>query len=102
MDLRRAKGECGVGLDGELARVGPGHREDEVLGVNDKMSFPSNSIVIGRTVVMPAGSPERVKAQLADWDFDGTEATLRHQQAARTIRAGRTDPAEPYRRLARR
>jgi N-dimethylarginine dimethylaminohydrolase len=36
----------------------------------------ANSIVVGRTVVMPAGSPERVRAQLASWDFDVVEVDV--------------------------
>ncbi len=39
-------------------------------------TFCANSIVVGRTVVMPAGSPERVKAQLAEWDFDVVEVDV--------------------------
>jgi N-dimethylarginine dimethylaminohydrolase len=39
-------------------------------------TFCANSIVIGRTVVMPAGSPERVKAQLADWGFEVVEVDV--------------------------
>jgi N-dimethylarginine dimethylaminohydrolase len=36
----------------------------------------ANSIVIDRTVVMPAGSPERVKRRLADWDFEVVEVDV--------------------------
>jgi len=36
----------------------------------------ANSIVVGRTVVMPAGAPERVRAQLADWDFRVVEVDV--------------------------
>ena len=32
--------------------------------------------MIGRTVVMPAGGPERVRAQLADWDFEVVEVDV--------------------------
>ena len=32
-------------------------------------TFSANSIVIGRTVVMPA-CPDRVRAQLEDWGFE--------------------------------
>ncbi len=45
--------------------------DDEAL-----TTFCANSIVIGRSVVMPAGSPERVRAQLADWDFDVVEVDV--------------------------
>src|SRR3954463_759655 len=33
-------------------------------------TFGANSIVIGRTVVMPSGSPDRVVAQLRAWGFE--------------------------------
>ena len=36
----------------------------------------ANSIVVGRTVVMPAGSPERVRRQLVEWDFDVVEVDV--------------------------
>jgi N-dimethylarginine dimethylaminohydrolase len=39
-------------------------------------TFCANSIVIGRSVVMPAGSPARVRAQLADWDFEVVEVDV--------------------------
>ena len=45
--------------------------DDEAL-----TTFCANSIVIDRTVVMPAGSPERVRAQLADWDFEVVEVDV--------------------------
>ena len=45
--------------------------DDEAL-----TTFCANSIVIDRTVVMPAGSPERVRRQLADWDFDVVEVDV--------------------------
>jgi N-dimethylarginine dimethylaminohydrolase len=45
--------------------------DDEAL-----TSFCANSIVVGRTVVMPAGAPERVVAQLAAWDFDVVEVDV--------------------------
>jgi N-dimethylarginine dimethylaminohydrolase len=45
--------------------------DDEAL-----TTFCANSIVVGRTVVMPAGSPERVVAQLRAWDFDVVEVDL--------------------------
>jgi N-dimethylarginine dimethylaminohydrolase len=45
--------------------------DDEAL-----TTFCANSIVIGRSVVMPAGSPERVKRLLADWDFDVVEVNV--------------------------
>jgi N-dimethylarginine dimethylaminohydrolase len=45
--------------------------DDEAL-----TTFCANSIVIDRTVVMPAGSPERVKRQLAEWDFEVVEADV--------------------------
>jgi N-dimethylarginine dimethylaminohydrolase len=39
--------------------------DDEAL-----TTFCANSIVVGGTVVMPTGAPDRVRAQLADWGFD--------------------------------
>jgi N-dimethylarginine dimethylaminohydrolase len=45
--------------------------DDEAL-----TTFCANSIVIGRSVVMPAGSPERVRARLADWDFEAVEVDV--------------------------
>jgi N-dimethylarginine dimethylaminohydrolase len=39
-------------------------------------TFCANSVVLGRTVVMPAGSPERAKAKLADWDFEVIEVDV--------------------------
>jgi N-dimethylarginine dimethylaminohydrolase len=39
-------------------------------------TFCANSIVIGRTVVMPAGAPERVRARLAEWDFEVVEVDV--------------------------
>jgi N-dimethylarginine dimethylaminohydrolase len=45
--------------------------DDEAL-----TTFCANSIVIGRAVVMPMGAPERVKAQLADWDFEVVEVDV--------------------------
>jgi N-dimethylarginine dimethylaminohydrolase len=45
--------------------------DDEAL-----TTFCANSVVIGRTVVMPAGSPPRVEAQLADWGFDVVEVDV--------------------------
>jgi N-dimethylarginine dimethylaminohydrolase len=45
--------------------------DDEAL-----TTFCANSIVIGRTVVMPMGAPARIKAQLADWDFEVVEVDV--------------------------
>src|SRR3954465_4196516 len=39
-------------------------------------TFCANSIVVGRTVVMPAGAPGRVAAQLPAWDFDVVEVDV--------------------------
>src|SRR4051794_10527262 len=39
-------------------------------------TFCANSIVVGRTVVMPAGAPARVVAQLMDWGFDVVEVEV--------------------------
>jgi N-dimethylarginine dimethylaminohydrolase len=43
--------------------------EPLVLTEDEAMTFCANSIVIGRTVVMPA-CPDRVRRQLEDWGFD--------------------------------
>jgi N-dimethylarginine dimethylaminohydrolase len=43
--------------------------EPLVLSEEEAMTFCANSIVIGRTVVMPA-CPDRVRAQLEEWGFD--------------------------------
>ena len=45
--------------------------DDEAL-----TTFCANSIVIGHTVVMPAGAPERVRAQLAAWGFEVVEVDV--------------------------
>jgi arginine dihydrolase len=77
-------------LDERRALVAPGAFDDAsaafllelvpeplVLTDDEALStFCANSIVIGRTVVMPAGGPERVKAQLADWDFEVVEVDV--------------------------
>jgi N-dimethylarginine dimethylaminohydrolase len=39
-------------------------------------TFCANSIVVGRTVVTPAGCPERVRAQLVEWDFEVVEVDV--------------------------
>jgi arginine dihydrolase len=39
-------------------------------------TFCANSIVVGHTVVMPAGSPQRVRSALADWGFDVVEVDV--------------------------
>jgi N-dimethylarginine dimethylaminohydrolase len=43
--------------------------EPLVLEVEEAMTFCANSIVIGRTVIMPA-CPARVREQLAEWGFE--------------------------------
>jgi N-dimethylarginine dimethylaminohydrolase len=77
-------------LDERRALVAPGAFDDasaaallelvpEPLVLTDDealTTFCANSIVIGRTVVMPAGGPERVKAQLSDWDFEVAEVDV--------------------------
>jgi N-dimethylarginine dimethylaminohydrolase len=45
--------------------------DDEAL-----TTFCANSIVIGRTVVMPAGAPERVVARLTEWAFEVVEVDV--------------------------
>ena len=44
--------------------------EPLVLSEDEALSFCANSIVVGRTVIMPATTPERVRAQLTAWDFE--------------------------------
>ncbi len=43
--------------------------EPLVLTEDEAMTFCANSIVIGRTIVMPA-CPDRVRRQLEEWDFE--------------------------------
>jgi N-dimethylarginine dimethylaminohydrolase len=43
--------------------------EPLVLSEEEALTFCANSIVIGRTVVMPA-CPDRVRRQLEAWGFD--------------------------------
>jgi len=40
-----------------------------VLSEDEALTFCANSVVIGRTVVMPA-CPQRVRAQLEAWGFE--------------------------------
>lgn len=43
--------------------------EPLVLTEDEAMTFCANSIVVGRTVIMP-GCPDRVRTQLEDWGFE--------------------------------
>jgi N-dimethylarginine dimethylaminohydrolase len=77
-------------LDERRAMVAPGAFDDasasallalvpEPLVLTDEealTTFCANSIVVGRTVVMPSGAPERVVSQLTDWDFDVVEVEV--------------------------
>jgi len=77
-------------LDERRAMVAPGAFDDasaaallelvpEPLLLTDDealTTFCANSIVVGRTVVMPAGAPARVVAQLEDWGFDVVEVEV--------------------------
>ena len=77
-------------LDERRAMVAPGAFDDasasalldlvpEPLVLTDEealTTFCANSIVIGHTVVMPAGAPERVVSQLADWGFEVVEVEV--------------------------
>ncbi len=77
-------------LDERRAIVAPGAFDDasasallalvpEPLVLTDEealTTFCANSIVVGRTVVMPSGAPERIVAQLRDWDFDVVEVKV--------------------------
>jgi N-dimethylarginine dimethylaminohydrolase len=44
--------------------------EPLVLSEEEALTFCANSVVVGRTVIMPAPSPERVRSQLEDWGFE--------------------------------
>jgi N-dimethylarginine dimethylaminohydrolase len=77
-------------LDDRRALVAPGAFDDasasalmelvpEPLVLTDDealTTFCANSVVVGRTVVMPLGAPERVTAQLAAWDFEVVEVDV--------------------------
>jgi N-dimethylarginine dimethylaminohydrolase len=77
-------------LDGRRAMVAPGAFDaasastlldlvPEPLVLTDDealTTFCANSIVVGRTVVMPAGAPARVVAQLVEWDFEVVEVDV--------------------------
>ena len=77
-------------LDERRAMVAPGAFDDasasalldlvpEPLILSDEealTTFCANSIVIGRTVVMPAPAPARVVAQLTEWGFDVVEVEV--------------------------
>jgi N-dimethylarginine dimethylaminohydrolase len=39
-------------------------------------TFCANSIVVGRTVIMPSGSPDRVVARLRAWGFEVVEVDV--------------------------
>jgi N-dimethylarginine dimethylaminohydrolase len=43
--------------------------EPLVLSEQEALTFCANSVVVGRTVVMPA-CPDRVRGQLEEWGFD--------------------------------
>jgi N-dimethylarginine dimethylaminohydrolase len=77
-------------LDSRRAMVAPGAFDHEsaaaltelvpeplVLTDDEALTtFCANSIVVGRTVIMPAGAPVRVVAQLEDWDFEVVEVDV--------------------------
>ena len=77
-------------LDDRRAMVAPGAFDDasasalldlvpEPLILTDEealSTFCANSIVIGRSVVMPAGAPPRVVGQLTDWGFEVVEVEV--------------------------
>jgi N-dimethylarginine dimethylaminohydrolase len=44
--------------------------EPLVLSEQEALTFCANSVVIGRTVVMPRCCPERVRTRLEAWGFD--------------------------------
>ncbi len=50
--------------------------EPLVLSEDEAFTFCANSVVVGRTVVMPSGVPARVARQLERWDFDVVEVDV--------------------------
>jgi N-dimethylarginine dimethylaminohydrolase len=77
LDQRRALVAPGAFDDASAAALLALVPEPLVLTEEEALTtFCANSIVIGRSVVMPAGAPERVKAQLAEWDFDVVEVDV--------------------------
>ncbi len=69
LDSRRAM-VCPDAFDGASARTALALvPEPLVLTVDEALSFCANSVVVGRTVVMPA-CPPRVRAQLEAWGFE--------------------------------
>ena len=69
LDDRRAIA-CPDAFDPESAeRVLARVPEPLVLSIEEAMTFCANSIVVGRTVIMPA-CPGRVRAQLTEWGFE--------------------------------
>jgi N-dimethylarginine dimethylaminohydrolase len=55
--------------DGSAAAVLALVPEPLVLGVEEALAFCANSVVVGRTVVMPA-CPDRLRARLEAWGFE--------------------------------
>jgi N-dimethylarginine dimethylaminohydrolase len=77
LDERRAMVAPGAFDDASAAALLELVPEPLVLTDDEALStFCANSIVLGRTVVMPAGSPQRVKARLAGWGFDVVEVDV--------------------------
>lgn len=77
LDERRALVAPGAFDDASVAALLELVPEPLVLTDDEALTtFCANSIVIGRTVVMPAGAPERVTAQLADWGFEVVEVDV--------------------------
>jgi N-dimethylarginine dimethylaminohydrolase len=77
LDERRAMVAPGAFDDASAAALLDLVSEPLVLTDDEALStFCANSIVIGRTVVMPAGSPDRVKARLVEWDFEVVEVDV--------------------------
>ena len=77
-------------LDDQHAMVAPGAFDEasaqalldlvpEPLVLTDEealTTFCANSIVVGDTVLMPAGAPERVVARLTEWGFEVVEVQI--------------------------
>jgi N-dimethylarginine dimethylaminohydrolase len=77
LDDRRALGAPGA-FDAESARALLDLVPEPLVLTDEEAltTFCANSIVIGRTVVMPAGSPARVIGRLRDWAFAVVEVDV--------------------------
>ncbi|HEY3530529.1 MAG TPA: arginine deiminase family protein [Nocardioides sp.] len=77
LDERRAMVALGAFDDESAAALLELVPEPLVLTDDEALTtFCANSIVLDRTVVMPAGAPERVATQLVAWGFDVVEVDV--------------------------